>query len=282
MPAFFIPGRVTRGQRPNGPYQINRDFAQSLGVVAWVPMSGQGLGYDLWRGRPQVSAVTPAFASMPQHGGVAPSFGANGALVECATVTPDFGVSGTITAGSVACWVVARSSGSGTTFGRAVTVNDGQLSLVWGGADADVIFQFGGNNETGVGVVALNKPQLLVGTALQGGNRRLYTNGVLRSSTSIPTDFGSAGALYVGNLPAANRGFDGWVSDVVIANRQWSDAEVWALYDSARFDLYWVAGRRVFFDVGAAPAFDPALFPRSYFEDLQRRRDAMIPSGRIA
>lgn len=43
----------------------------------------------------------------------------------------------------------------------------------------------------------------------------------------------------------------------------------------------WQPGRRVYFDVGAA-AFDASLFPRTDFDDLVRRRDTMIPSGRVA
>ena len=74
----------------------------------------------------------------------------------------------------------------------------------------------------------------------------------------------------------------GTIHSIAMWSRAMSDIDIWALYDPAtRWDLYWVPGRRVFVDVGAA-AFDAALFPRVYFEDLQRRRDAMIPSGRIA
>ena len=112
----------------------------------------------------------------------------------------------------------------------------------------------------------------------------LYVNGVQQASnTTATTTLRDVSDMRVfGNSNIAANGWDGSIADFRVYRRAFNAAEVWSLYDpGTRWDLYSVPSRRVYFDVGAA-AFDPALFPRSYFADLQRRRDAMIPSGRIA
>lgn len=125
-----------------------------------------------------------------------------------------------------------------------------------------------------------NEWALLVGTS-DTTTHRFYLNGIERGSAAANHTSSTFNAVRLGAGIGGASPVQGQAHDLLVWTRTLSAGEVWSLYDPAtRWDLYWVPGRRVFFDVGAA--FDAALFPHLRLPDVAHRAPAMIPSGRIA
>ncbi len=86
-------------------------------------------------------------------------------------------------------------------------------------------------------------------------------NGTVRQTSGSPS--GTVGAsdapFFIGGEPSGTGGqsiaVEALFADFRIYNRALTDNELWQLYDPrSRWDLYYVPGRRVFFDTGAAAA----------------------------
>lgn len=90
------------------------------------------------------------------------------------------------------------------------------------------------------------------------GLPKTTTNGML----SFAPDPAYGDPFFVGTINAISgdeRYFNGAVWDVRVYNRALTDVEWLAVFNQAtRWDLYWVPGRRVFFDIGAGSAFQAA------------------------
>jgi len=91
-------------------------------------------------------------------------------------------------------------------------------------------------------------------TAVIDGTRTYgYVNGRQISSVAVRGDLGLSDDLVFGGNPSGG----GSMPDIVyeharLYDRSLSPNEVWTLDDPAtRWDLYWVPGRRVYFDTGA-------------------------------
>lgn len=90
-----------------------------------------------------------------------------------------------------------------------------------------------------------------------GNGVAIYLNGVPIYSDTSGGPVAASGTTGLMGYTLTGGGRLVWAaaSDFKLWNREFSANEHWALYDPAtRWDLYWVPGRRVFFDVAAAPS----------------------------
>lgn len=157
---------------------------------------------------------------------------------------------------SFACWAVATELGGGNMF--SVDYNTLWRWRVLSDGTTDFLDRGGTVRVIGSKVMTTYRWTHLAVTAGPAGIR-VFMDGVLDNSTA--TAFGGGGtasSAAIGAGAGSGAGSDTWIGsfcDVRLWHRVLTDTEVWQLYDPAtRWDLYWVPGRRVFFDVGAPPA----------------------------
>lgn len=82
----------------------------------------------------------------------------------------------------------------------------------------------------------------------------VFTNGVANGSAGLGGNNALATTVYLGDrVDGVNASLNGQIADVRWYNRPCSSAEVWTAYVNP-WDLYYVPGRRLYFDLAAAPA----------------------------
>lgn len=176
---------------------------------------------------------------------------------------------------SAVAWVYRQAATSGFTSTviakrNSFTVGGHQFSLAYSndaaaspgsvtvGKDASY------NNLTAAGTVPLNAWSF-IGVACGANGAVAYANGRdvtgsiggnLATSGDWTSGSGTTQTVSLGRLLTENsEQLIGQMFDGAVWNRKLSPAEMWSLYDPrTRWDLYYVPGRRVFFDVGAAAA----------------------------
>lgn len=113
----------------------------------------------------------------------------------------------------------------------------------------------------------VGRTRLITGT-YDGATMRVYLDGV-QATSQARTGTLNSGSDPIG-LCGTNNNVQGWYADFRVWDRALSAAEVWALYDPAtRWDLYWVPGRTLYFDAGAAPPGGTAK-PWLHYRQLAR------------
>lgn len=256
-----------RGLRPQGPPILNASSPQAKGLVAWVPMVGAS--------GPQFNRVTGAALTL---GGSALSVralpDAGAALIPAATT--DSLVSTTLPAsaanlGSAAAWVYVPDTSRNGCF-----IHVGGLGTGFGIGIGNAQFYNAGNNLIGLyEFVRWIGGGLTIGTGVHhvaitcgSGGASMYLDGrrVYAPDGSANMIAPSAGWMIHASDGGGNCSapIGCGVADARVVNYEWSPAEVWALYaPSTRWDLYYVPGRRIYFDVGAASGFKPFWASRS-------------------
>jgi hypothetical protein len=263
MPAILIPGRAATGQRPSGPFQVNRDSAQSHDLALWWPILPFG-GVSMGRSPLEANHATAIGSTVRLQGGTL------GGLVMRATgasVTTDLlqttslqnGPSNFTSPFTISCWAwfatlsndpCPISMGGSATFKAAAIIGRSSVLRYEGRGPLMV---------TGPSIVAGGWYHIC-GVTYGASSHALFVNGVKYVGTGtndsgVPDRF----SLGIYDDGSSFNPTDGLLCDGRIYNRALSDAEVWSLYDPAtRWDLYWVPGRRVFVDVAAAATFNPA------------------------
>jgi hypothetical protein len=256
MPAIVLPGRRA-GFRPRGPFVLNADMAQELGVVAWYPTlplfrdEGPGWLYPL-----TTLDGTLATGASPTLGGITASFNGSTGYYR----TPPFtGFPLTLAAWAMttdtanAQEIVALSQFAG---------NSERTSLAFAGATAgdpvravsQTVGAFQIANTTR-GYTAYHW-HFCTGVWSSTSDRSAYIDGGARGNASGSISTATPDRLSIGtsySLSARLQPLNGQVAEAVVCNKAWTDAQVWMMFAPAsRWSLYWQPGRTLYFDVGAA------------------------------
>lgn len=279
MPGLVIPGRTTRGLRPQTGFRVNWDSGQATGLTAWLPLLGArdqverisgkvltqtgnptsgyggGIGYR--------TAGAPSFLSEPSGIGRCAVSAASNSYIRGTTLSL-----GSLAAFTMSIWAAANGSdgdmvcaiGTGAAGPRFQYRSVDSVLLVTKGSDGGTIIQdpYGSHNPFWKHFAY----------SWDGTTNRLYVNGVEATNNTNARDgtgtitricvfTNSHDSFLTGNTPTGGTG----AADMRVYNRPLAPSEVYALYDpSTRWDLCWTPLRSpVFFDMAAAAAtFIPA------------------------
>jgi hypothetical protein len=172
---------------------------------------------------------------------------------------------------STACWCMTNttaSSGGGGGLRYVMATETGaptSFTLRYspgGGVFQSLILGFSGTSQiNSSGTVAAYSPYLLVTTfnpIPAGGTMEFFVNGVSQGTQTTGGDAPSNKVMTIGSdggFDSRNRQWSGWISDVMIWNRDLSASDVWALYDPrSRWDLYWQPNTRAYSFMSAIAA----------------------------
>ena len=263
MPSVIIPGRAAKGQRPSGPYRLNRASPQFVGLSERIAgeyfaptLTGRSITYvgtfdNLGTGRP--GPVSGVFPQYNQSGGNTGS-----AYVETPQLTDSMPL-------TVSFWWYSPQDPTASRYAFEISGGSWSLRTIFQGTSGNtfqgsVVTTSGGaaQYDTSGAVRAFSTGNQWIHYTLvwhPGTGLFQYVNGVLDgSNTTTTTGLRSVSRLtFYGS--GANTALEGSLVDIRLYTRALTAAQAWSLYDPAtRWDLHWVPGRRVFFDVGAAPA----------------------------
>lgn len=269
MPAIIIPGRAARGQRPNGPHVFNRESPQFQGLVDgyWGEYStrtslrrgtiADSGGYDS-HGMPFPDPVRGLFSFGTDAGGTGWE-----KEVDYGSGYPLFASSSGFTY-ALWLWDGTTNNNSGRKIAELNGAGDWSVQILIRSdltpmsIDASIVTTSGGAaqyNLTGANTYAKLKWHHYALVWNPGVGLYQYVDGVLDTSITASNTTGLRGTSIWKLGTWNNVGFVGPMADLRWYSRPFTANEVWALNDPAtRWDLYWVPGRRVFFDVGAATA----------------------------
>lgn len=252
MAAFILPGRGARGQRPSGPLQLNRASPQAMGLARWYPLLG--VYAPTLHGAPELPNTptlnTGTSGQYPRLNG-APLYEASwwsNASVNIGDF-PEI----TVTARVLSTNVSDYRNWVGNSFNsnwRVRHTNAGNWNLLDRG---------GTNQITGSATISANVEYLVGFTGGAASPIQLYHNGIADGSAGSNFGGGVSGIVFEIGGSGSSAGalsiepWLGYIYDLRIYNRVLSPVEMYSLYANP-WDLYWVLGRRMFFDVGAAPA----------------------------
>ena len=273
MTAFLVHGRAARGvTRPAGSVYRNASSPQAHRLTLWYPLLDAASALvDYAGGNKQLAVLTS---------GATTGIGGNqaDALTDglSAVIGPGLPIRTSVQSNGSCQFRKTGLSGIGSTsdpFTMSVWVfsvpyPDG-FHFVVGTGSAGVIVRGGnpyyiqnadaGGSVVSSGLTFANDLWRLVTYTWDGTTSRIYHNGQ-QTNTSATSPNGGAvtvagvwtnphdGFASQGTAPTGTR-----VADARFYARCLTATEVWQLYDPVtRWDLYWVPGRRVFFDVGAS------------------------------
>lgn len=256
MPAFILPAHGAKGRRPSGPLRLNIDSRLGSAVDVGFPLNGSPYSLD-GRFRGTITGAAQYVAS-PLGGQVRQQLSpASTAKVDILPSLANW--STTFAEGGFAIWVrmnalvpsgtvpsIVQLRGSGWDIGILNGFNFGlNLFAEYPGASI---------NSATPNPLDVGKDYLLAVTwSKTGDSLRAYTNGIEWGSTtglgtvsSAPTSGLLGNSVFDDPLNAA-------YSDFWLFKRPLTAQDMWSLWEpSSRWDLYWVPGRRAFFDFGAA------------------------------
>jgi hypothetical protein len=255
MPSFLIPNRLDVGILPVGVEGIDGAASITEGLVDTQLLLGpQSTRRSLGR-RPKLFTEVggPSTAYGTLFNGSSQFLWATEPTVSTLPIT-------------LAAWAIpgTLAGTNGYILAQGDEVNFGAqaaLRMVQGGSD-DVGYAVsvtaGGTVAVPVGGAAVvGQPCLIVGTSESATSHRVYFNGlsVNHSTTNIGGTSGPWDNTTVGALRRNTNinFFNGRVLQWAIWNRALKDEEVFQLYTDP-WRMYWVPGRRVYFDVGAPVA----------------------------
>lgn len=245
-PAGWVPNY---GER----FALNRDSMQAQGLHAWYPMAeGSGLTVRNWSGKAGLDVTMQSAGMTPGWG-----FGEAGTCLSLAQTT---GLYGNITDAvdpteyTLAAWVNA-SAWEGTILARTNSTPAGaawshQIGINGAGKAYHYWFDASAKTVTSTSGFTVRWFVHIVGTIKNGGNGRLYVNGVEEGTPLAATIIWTGGDRWsFANKGGASIGsWGGQIFDVRIYHREFSAAEVRHLYDpQTRYELYYPLGRRVWF-----------------------------------
>ena len=231
---------------PNLPYALNQDSPLARGLYHfWTAAPG---GYiDLVHGvnAPRTSSATSVIAPI-----MGQTINPNNALYDVpnAKVATASGQPFTM-----AALITSSGTGNRTFLSFGTSSNNqgphfGVFNSLWN------FGIWGGENITG-GTPTDMLPTWMVAT-YDGTNGRIYVDGVLKGGPSTYTFTGSDSSVRISGLNNASQWFwDEPIKHVAIANRAWSDAEVYGFFaPPTRWDLYQELGRKIYFVPAPAPS----------------------------
>lgn len=255
--------------KPPFPYVLNAGSAQARGLIGWWP-GGSGAGgkmYDLSGYQRHGTLTNFATPFTSTSGWTVGKDGGRGALYYDGNQTfvnlgDNFGGMATM---SVACWFMCNNVGSSFNARSMVSkVNNVQFYANHAFSlgihqPRGMQFVLGGPNQfaqTGVGTVAINVPNHVLGT-YDGITIKIYLNGILAGSQAATGTINvlSGVPTYIGGNqePSQPNWFPGWIEDVRIYNRALSASEAEQLVDPrTRWELRYQPGRKTFFHVNTS------------------------------
>ena len=264
MPAFIVPRGGAQGLRSCDTSQINQSSPQTVGLVAAV--SGNLGTRNVVRPSSPLTGTTARRGVLA--GGSALQFNAVGQGTEItlpeslkiafpisvdAWVIP---LGGTVSAYAGVFGSVHNNTASGPYFCYAICASNpsGKWSILTNSGGS-----WGGSPQTQLdSTAAWVTGQLthVVGT-FNANRKNLYVNGALDATNTTacasPT-YSATSLLFAGNFTGVSRISNLLFLEGRVWNRELSASDVQQLYNPAtRWDLYYVPGRRVFFDLGATP-----------------------------
>jgi hypothetical protein len=140
------------------------------------------------------------------------------------STTSDFIGTSAIT---IAVWINPKSYGGGLPF----IIDNGKTRLFMNSGDTSYRFRSDGSTTAQISAQALNTLTHLAITRDASGNAQYYVNGVASgSSQSSGAPVAGSTNVGIGNVIAANNGFDGTLDDVRIYNRVLTTQEIKDLY----------------------------------------------------
>jgi hypothetical protein len=270
---------------------LNRDCAVAAGLVRRWPLIGQAVPDQVGGNALTKTGVTVA---ADPFAGMVSNFSGT-AYYDSAIAVPF--ANGPY---SLACWCMTNttaSSGGGGGLRYVVSSATGALNSEFdlryspgSGVFTYIIFgPNGGGLVSSSGTVAAYTPYLLVTTfdpLLTGGTMTFYVNGISQGTANTNGDTVSSKTISIGSdtgLDSRNRQFSGWISDVMVWNRELTQQEVWQLYaPSSRWDLYWQPNTRAYSFLQSAAAFDATQFPHIPMDQPYIVPVKMVPSGRVS
>lgn len=237
-------------ERPIGPSWVNWGSPQTRGLLAWFPLTGgDGVeqadpicrdalaGILLARnGTWNRSEYQSGLGLMPFVNHFQNSYFTGTVPTQLSTLNPPL---------SYSMWIVTNSA---KTDERALV--GGISGAYWRLSNTNRLnFLKSGVTDFGTGTTALTNavPYHIGVTISAAGGITFYLNGIAdgTQSTSGAT-FTSGSDLTLGSNLGVERNV-ALISDVRLANVEWSPAEMWALYHSeTRWDLYWQPSTRVY------------------------------------
>lgn len=259
---MIISGRAAKGRRPTV-FGMNHGCDQAELLRSWHPNNTVALKARDYAGGHTAEWYDThplAHASVPQVG-ICPTY--DGSFGWYRTPVYPAGIGGTQPF-TLSVWINAFDTAGGWPaatsrvfwFTEGDNPNDGTTDKrIEVNADGTFFFSaYDGGTRTTTSTATLvadiSTSQLLTGT-YDGTNLRIYVDGqVSGTAAACGSTFNFASPLiWWGSA------FKGALWDVRVYMKCLSASEIWALYEpSTRYDLYWVPGRRVFFDVAAAAA----------------------------
>lgn len=246
----IVPGK--RFERPTGPFRPNWDSPQAKGLLGWWT---PGLTNT-------INHVTSLPATPSNVGRIGTRLGVGAEFIPGSSSYIDAGslvnVGGIF---SIAVIATSRLTGSTGNMIRYDAESDGSRDIIILRHESGQVrwYNMIGGGETslyGASGLADNLPHTYLATHNVGA-AVVYIDGAQSASTTGASGVGStaAGSWFIGCDRGTSEFWDGAILDVRIYGRVLTAADARALHDpSTRWDLYWVPGRRVFFDVGAAAA----------------------------
>lgn len=249
--------------RPVGPFYLNTDSPQSVGLLAWVPIT-HGITRDYVTNQRLVLEPGTRFAAGPEGIGLDCTITGSGATV---TALPEWkaGAPFTLVAYSrqISSSVVSYSAYASVNYSEPNAnpyVAPGGIGLQGTGLSSNyqitgslVWLDWSGAPSTSTILDQLNIMVLRV----KSGTQDIINNAVVKGSATTAATGTSTTAttqLVIGSEDGAAR-IGAYIYDVRLYNRFLSDADVWSLYDPrTRWDLYQVRSRRIYFDIAAAAA----------------------------
>lgn len=271
MSAILLPAHGARGPRPSSVGTLNWGSRQAEGLVAFYPL--QGRAYDAtgrYHGAPTSGGT---------WGGVAPGGSArvqSGSThgINLSALINGPGLSGE---GSLCVWVRCDSAASGGQelwHYRLDGNNEIEVTDFHGSGGLSTRFI---HRQLGAGATSVTLPSLSAGEVAHYvftwsdalNTCAGYKNGVLvQSSGTDVRAFATPAGITLGMTTGLNTGWIGAMWDAKVYKRALTAQDAWHHYDPAtRWDLYWITGRRAFFQAAAAASAKPWLY-RSHTHTL--------------
>lgn len=266
-----MPSRAGRGSRPVGPFQVNRDSWQA-NYVRWFVQT-RGTLHDIGRGVASPftilgSPTSALFAPVGDMGVVART--EHGTGIDRAWTVALPGPLDGLTALTIAYWVYPIDlAGHGVSSWWGQGAGNSCFCETNSGSTTGPYWRGGTDHRNAFTEVATAGARQHLAWTADASNTHYYRNGVLRQTVAggCGTIAAADVAFYIGGQPsgsgAATMAVDAYWEDFRVYPFRALDHQIAELADpETSWDLCWVPGRRVFFDVVAASGFVPFPHPR--------------------
>ena len=222
---------------PRWPFRIRTDLAAELGITFWWPLNAPGW-FPLWRRRtaPTLNG-TPKLTPWAVSGATAFKGDGSSQFIDHNVTGSSLGLS---SAGyTIACWL--EPSAIDIEWQAVWAFGEGgkpRLARLSGGTALNWQPGGGSSRSTASGTLVVGTPHHVICTK-NGSSGKIFVDGAVGASGSAGNP-DTTGDFYIGENPdATGRWWEGYIGDVIVANRGWSDAECKRLFDpTTRWALY--------------------------------------------